>query len=144
MSKRETILARVRAAIDDGCHATVKRNVAIPVEMNAVDGLVILRDGEPGEPDVTLNPRTEYYSHAAQIEAYSDEDPMSEDHPRLDALIAAIGAALNADPTFGGLVELMTASAPDVSVFAADGGSPIVGALITVVLEYQVSDPLAA
>ena len=31
-------------------------------------GLVILRDGDPGEPDVTLNPRTEFYAHRIEIE----------------------------------------------------------------------------
>ena len=30
---------------------------------------VILRDGDPGEPDVTLDLRTEFYSHRAEVEA---------------------------------------------------------------------------
>ena len=29
-------------------------------------------DGEPGEPDVTLNPRTEYYNHRVTVEVFVD------------------------------------------------------------------------
>ena len=32
-------------------------------------GLLILRDGEPGEPEVTLSPLRYHYQHRAEIEA---------------------------------------------------------------------------
>ena len=35
----------------------------------------ILRDGDPGEPDITLNPRTEFYSYRVEVEAYMPRDP---------------------------------------------------------------------
>lgn len=43
-----------------------------------VEGLVIVRDGDPGEPDVTLNPRTEFYSHRVEIESYIPRDSMGD------------------------------------------------------------------
>ena len=51
--------------------AAVRRNEALPQAVPA-SGLVILRDGHPGEPDVTPNPRSEFYTHRAEIEAFPD------------------------------------------------------------------------
>jgi hypothetical protein len=48
--------------------ATVRRNEVLPERVPDA-GLVIVRDGDPGEPDVTLNPRNEFYSHRVEIEA---------------------------------------------------------------------------
>ena len=56
-SKREQVLAALFARLDAELSATVRRNEALPERVPA-EGLVILRDGDPGEPDVTLNPRT--------------------------------------------------------------------------------------
>src|SRR5690606_22813137 len=74
MSKRETILAALTGALRTGLSANVRRNEVLPEKVPA-EGLVILRDGDPGEPDVTLNPRTEFYSHRVEIEAYVPRDP---------------------------------------------------------------------
>jgi hypothetical protein len=90
MSRREAVLAAMRAALGLVPSATVRRNEALPERVpNA--GLVILRDGEPGEPDVTLNPRTEFYSHRVEIEAYMPRDPNGSGEAALDALLGAIG-----------------------------------------------------
>jgi hypothetical protein len=61
-SIREAVLATLAACLANGLDALVRRNEALPERVPA-EGLVILRDGDPGEPDVTLNPRTEFYSH---------------------------------------------------------------------------------
>ena len=65
-------------------------------------GLVILRDGEPGEPDVTLNPRSEFYSHRTEIEAFITPAVSGGGEATLDALLTEIGAALAADRSLGG------------------------------------------
>jgi hypothetical protein len=123
--------------------ATVRRNEALPERVpNA--GLVILRDGEPGEPDVTLNPRTEFYSHRVEIEAYMPRDPNGSGEAALDALLGAIGAALRIDPSLGGLAENLTASAPETGALAIEGSAPILTARLIVTVEYLVSDPLTA
>ena len=51
------------------------------------EGLVILRDGDPGEPDITLNPRTEFYSHRVELEALVTRAPDGSGEAALDALI---------------------------------------------------------
>jgi hypothetical protein len=123
--------------------AAVRRNEALPSSVPA-GGLVILRDGDPGEPDVTLNPRTEFYSHRAEIEAFVTQPVGGDGEAMLDALLSAIGAALAADPSLGGLADNLYLSAPEISVLAIEGAAPILTARLTVTVEYLVSDPLAA
>ena len=54
-STRETILAALTAQLAARAGAEVRRNATLPERVPA-EGLVILRDGNPGEPDVTLSP----------------------------------------------------------------------------------------
>jgi hypothetical protein len=139
---RETILTALYERLL-GLHATVRRNEVLPERVPDA-GLVILRDGDPGEPDVTLNPRTEFYSHRVEIEAYMARDPAGGGEAALDALLGAIGAALRIDPLLGGLAENLTPSAPETGALAIEGAAPILTARLIVTVEYLVSDPLTA
>ena len=140
---REQVLTTVFSMLRAVPGAAVRRNEALPQAMPA-GGLVILRDGDPGEPDVTLNPRTEFYNHRAEIEAFVTQPVGGGGEPALDSLLAGIGAALAVDRSLGGLAENLNWSAPDTSVLAIEGAAPILTARITVTIEYLVSDPLAA
>jgi len=102
-------------------------------------GLVIMRDGTPGEPDVTLNPRSEYYSHAIDVEAFAPDN----DSGVLDDLLRAIDVALSTDDSFGGLVEYLAIGDVEVDAFAGDGAAPMLAARINVIVEYQTSGALA-
>ena len=121
--------------------AAIRRNEALPSSVPA-GGLVILRDGDPGEPDVTLNPRTEFYSHRAEIEAFVTQPTSGGGEAVLDALLSEIGAALAGDRSLGGLAENLFWSAPETSMLAIEGAAPILTARVTVTLEYLVGDPL--
>jgi hypothetical protein len=143
MSLREQVLRTLFYRLRTVPNATVKRNEALPQSVPAI-GLIILRDGDPGEPDVTLNPRTEFYTHRAEIEAFVTQPVGGGGESVLDALLSGIGAALAADRSLGGLAENLFWSAPETSVLAIEGAAPILTARITVTIEYLVSDPLAA
>ncbi len=140
-SKREQVLTTLFSTLRDVPGAAVKRNEALPSSLPA-SGLVILRDGDPGEPDVTLNPRTEFFSHRAEIEAFATQPAGGGGEVALDALLAEIGGALAAERSLGGLAENLYWSAPEVSVLTIEGAAPILAARITVTIEYLVSDPL--
>ena len=142
-SKRERVLATLFNTLLAVPNAAVKRNEALPQAVPR-GGLVILRDGDPGEPDVTLNPRTEFYSHRSEIEAFVTEPAGGDGEAALDTLLSGIGAALAADRSLGHLAENLTWSAPETSVLAIEGAVPILTARIIVTIEYLVSDPLAA
>ena len=142
-SHREQVLAALFGRLQGVPDATVRRNEALPVSLPA-GGLIILRDGDPGEPDVTLNPRTEYYTHRAEIEAFVTQPVGGGGEEELDALLSWLSVKLNIDRSLGGLAENLTWSAPETSVLAIEGAAPILTARITVTIEYLVSDPLAA
>ncbi len=142
MSRREDILAALVATLDSALTAKVRRNEVLPEKVPA-EGLVILRDGDPGEPDVTLNPRREFYSHRVEIEAYVLRDPEGGGEGVLDMLLSGIGAALRVDPSLGGLAENLTPSAPETGALAIEGATPILTARLVVTVEYLVNDPLS-
>ena len=142
MSLRERVLSALFQQVKRVPGATIKRNEAVPQAVPP-GGLVVLRDGDPGEPNMTLNPRTEFYSHRAEIEAFVTQPIGGGGETALDTLLASIGSALAADRSLGGLAENLTWSAPETSVLALDGAAPILTARLTVTIEYLVSDPLA-
>jgi len=65
-STRETILAALHARLST-LPATVLRSEVLP-ERVPTGGLVILRDGDPGKPEVTLLPLRYHYEHRAELE----------------------------------------------------------------------------
>ena len=140
-SRREQVLSALLGRLQAIPQAAVKRNEALPQAVPAA-GLVILRDGDPGEPDVTLNPRSEFYGHRAEIEGFVTQPNNGSGEAALDALLAAIGSVLAMDRSLGGLAENLIWSAPETSVLAIEGAAPILTARITVTIEYLVGDPL--
>lgn len=137
MSLRETILAALHARLLT-VPAVPLRGEVLP-ERIPTDGLLILRDGEPGEPDVTLSPLTYHYQHRAEIEAVvqgADRDAA------FDMLAASIGAALAADRTLGGLCDWVEAEAPQPVDLPVEGAASLRAAVIPVVLHYSTADPL--
>lgn len=58
--------------------ARVLRNTILPEKVPAA-GLVILRDGDPGQPEVWLSPPGYYLEHRAEIEVALDGIPAARD-----------------------------------------------------------------
>jgi hypothetical protein len=63
---RETVLAALHARLQP-LSARTLRDEVLPERIPAV-GLIILRDGQPGEPEVTLSPLRYHYQHRAELE----------------------------------------------------------------------------
>ena len=141
-STREQVLAALVQRLQSGLTATVRRNEVLPEKVPAA-GLVILRDGDPGEPDVTLNPRTEFYSHSVELELFVTQPTAGGGEGLLDALVVDVGTALAPDPSLGGLAENLVVTAPEPGVLAVEGAAPVLTARLTVIVDYLVSDPLA-
>lgn len=135
---RETILAAILGRLS-ALPATVLRGDVQP-ERVPVAGLLILRDGEPGEPEVTLSPLRYHYTHRAEIEAVV-QGAMRD--TAFDTLCATIGAAIAADRTLGGLCDWVEAEAPRPVDLPVEGAASLKAAVITIVLHYTTADPLA-
>ena len=136
---RETILAALHARLLP-LAALILRGDVLPERIPAT-GLIILRDGNPGEPEVTLSPLTYFYQHRAELEvviqAGSGRDVL------FDALAEAIGTVLAADRTLGGLCDWVEAEAPEPVDLPIEGAAALKAAVIIIVLHYSTADPLS-
>ncbi len=93
MTKRETVLKALFAGMQS-LEATVLRGGVLPERVPS-GGLLVLRDGDPGTPEVTLSPLTYHYEHRAEIEVVVQDG--GDRNGAFDALIEALGLALNSD-----------------------------------------------
>ena len=137
-SKRELVLSALLARLQS-LAAPVLRGDVLPERIPAT-GLIILRDGRPGDPEATLSPLTYFYEHRAELEvviqAGTGRDAL------FDALTASIGTVLAADRTLGGLCDWVEAEAPEPVDVPIEGAAALKAAVITVVLHYATPDPL--
>jgi hypothetical protein len=136
-STRETILSALHTLLQTQ-PAPVLRGKVLPERVPAA-GLLILRDGDPGEPEVTLSPLAYHYQHRAEIEAVVQGTGRDA---AFDALAAGVGIALSADRTLGGLCDWVEAEAPQPVDLPVDGAATLKAAVIPIVLHYACSDPL--
>lgn len=134
---REAILAALYTRLVT-MPATVLRGDVLPERVPAA-GLLILRDGEPGNPEVTLSPLRYHYQHRAEIEAIVQG--ASRDSA-FDTLCVSIGAAIAGDRTLGGLCDWVEAEAPQPVDLPVEGAATLKAAVIPVILHYSTADPL--
>ena len=134
---RETILTVLHARLS-ALPATALRGEVVPERVPA-SGLLILRDGEPGEPEVTISPLAYHYRHRAEIEAVVQG---ADREAAFDTLCANVGAALAADRTLGGLCDWVEAEAPRPVDLPIEGAASLKAAVIPVILHFTMADPL--
>ena len=134
---RETILTSLFARLS-ALPATALRGDVLP-ERVPTPGLLILRDGEPGEPEVTLSPLRYHYQHRGEIEAVVQG---SARDAAFDALCASVGATIAADRTLGGLCDWIEAEAPRPVDLPVEGAASLKAAVIPIILHYSTGDPL--
>ena len=142
-SKAEQVLDALKALLQTVPSATIERNSVLP-EKIPDGGLIILRDGDPGEPEQALGGfGSAYYQHAVEIEVYVEEGDAAARDAAFDALLQQIGTALEADPTLGGLVFGLTYGRPEPSIEAVAGAPALKTATLTVTVDYETSAPLS-
>lgn len=136
---RETVLAALHARLQPVAALTLRDEV-LPERIPA-SGLIIMRDGQPGDPEVTLSPLRYHYQHRAELEVVIQAGTGRAS--AFDDLVAAIGAALEADRTLGGLCDWVGPEAPASVDLPIEGAAALKAAVITVVLHYTTIGPLA-
>ena len=137
---RETILTALADLLSTVPRVPVLSGEVLP-ERIPPSGLMILRDGTPGEPGVTLSPLTYHYQHRAELEVVVQNAEIRD--ARFAELIASIGAVLVADRTLGGLCDWVEAEAPEPVELPVEGGATFKAAVMPVILHYATLDPLA-
>ncbi len=139
-SIREQILAAVLARLETVAGATIKREAPLPETVPA-GGLIIVRDGDPGDPEVMLSPVSYLWEHQTEIEIILQRG-QDDDSAELDTLLVAVGNALAADRSLGGLAEWLDWGAPKTTGLAIDGAAALRGATVPVTIHYASPDPL--
>lgn len=141
-SKREQVIAAVHALVVAALPlAEVKRNLDKPERIPS-GGLVIVRDGDPGEPEVLLSPLSYTYSHRVALElAVYAADPLTREQA-LDTMLSAIGIAVVANRTLGGLCIFLETETPSADNLETTGAAPARWAETAIVVTYTTSNPL--
>ena len=142
-SKTERVLDALKAVLETVPDAKVERNAALP-EKIPEGGLIVLRDGDPGEPEQALGGfGSAYYSHRVEIEVYVEDGDAAARDTAFDTLVQAMGIAFETDPTLGGLVFGMTYGRPSADIEAVKGAAAIKTGTLAVVVQYETPAPLA-
>lgn len=137
-SKREQVIEAVHALCATIPLVRVERNRERPTKIPP-EGLIIVRDGEVGPPEVLL-PLSYLWTHAIRVEVYS-QSGNADGH--VDELLAALGTALATDRTLGGLAEDMRADAPEFDVADPEGAPGAKAASVTIRVTYETAGALA-
>lgn len=140
MTPRETILTALADLLRTIPHVPVLRGEVLP-ERIPPSGLMILRDGNPGEPGVTLSPLTYHYQHRAELEVIVQSSTARDTF--FDSLAAQISAVISADRTLRGLCDWVEAEAPEPVDLPIDGAAAIKAGIVPIILHYATSDALA-
>jgi hypothetical protein len=142
-SKAEQVLEALKVLLETVPGAVIERNSVLPEKVPA-GGLIILRDGDPGEPEQALGGfGGTYYQHVVEIEVYIEGGDAAARDAAFDDLLQEIGAALEADPTLGGLAFGLTYGRPEPAIEAIAGASAIKSATLSMTIDYETSAPLS-
>jgi len=142
-SKVEQVLNALNALLGTVPDAVVARNSVLP-ERIPDGGLIIVRDGDPGEPEQALGGfGSTYYQHTVEIEVYVEEGDAAARDAAFDALLQQIGAALEANPTLGDLVFGLTYGRPEPAIEAVAGAPAVKAATLSVTVDYESDTPLS-
>jgi len=142
-SKAEQVLDALKALLETVPDAVVERNSVLPEKVPG-GGLIIVRDGDPGEPEQALGGfGSTYYQHTVEIEVYVEEGDAAARDAAFDALLQQIGTALQVDPTLGGLAFGLTCGRPEPRIEAVAGAPAMKTATLTVSVDYESDAPLS-
>ena len=141
-SKREQVLEAVKALVVAALpNATIERNQPKPDE-SAPGGAVNILDGTLELLGVDLSPVSYNYDHAIGIETvgYPSADMTNEEV--LDAMMFAIGEAVDANRGLGGLVDYLRVEAPDTNNADLFGAPTLRFGEFSIVATYATPNPL--
>jgi hypothetical protein len=143
-STRERVIQAVAALVKEALpKASHYRNEEKQKPIPA-GGYVNVDDGDPGEPEVTLNPTTWIYEHQIPVEvaANANASRALTAEVRLDTMLQAIGAAVAANRTLGGLCDYLMVQAAQTEGLTTEGAVASRFGLVTIVAVYGTTDPL--
>ncbi|HEY4112864.1 MAG TPA: hypothetical protein VGM17_02280 [Rhizomicrobium sp.] len=101
------------------------------------DGVVIMRHGDPGDPEVILSPLSFAFEHQVEFEITASGPDRAT---TVESIIGRIDPALAVDRTLGGAVDdARVMTAPDINEYEADGVETERSAVLHVQLSYTTA-----
>ena len=142
MSPREEVLTAVLALITAALpNADVARNRSKAKSIGP-GGTVLMVDGETGDPEIDLCPLSYNYVHRIPLTVGAYDSATKSSEEVLDEMLAAIGEAIQADRTLGGLCDFLDAEAPDGSALEVAGAEAGRQADAAILAHYSTPSPL--
>ncbi len=142
-SHAEKVLEKLRVLLDEGCQARVERNSVLP-EKIPVHGLIVIYDGDPGEPEQVLGGfNSAYYEHQIEVILYMEEGNSAQRDQKFDGLLLKIGEILEDNPTLDGLVAGLSYARPETAIEPVLGGPAIKTGTLVIIAEYDTASPLS-
>lgn len=102
-------------------------------------GCVVGTRSDPGDPEVDLSPLTYNYRHRIELEIAAEGGAGGAP---LDAMLLALGAAIQADRFLGGLCQWLDVEAAEMMDAGDDAVPSINWALVPLIAEYSTENPL--
>lgn len=141
-SVRETALQALFTVLQGVAGVTVKRGEILPVKIPD-NGLIILFDGEVTVAETLLSPLRYLIQHRAEVQvAVQKATPAARD-TALDGILTNIAAALTANQTLGGTVDVAVLEAPQFTDEPVEGATGLKIASVPVLLEYVAPTPIS-
>jgi hypothetical protein len=141
-SKREQVIEAVAALVKQALPKAAHYRNEVKQRAISANGYVNVDDGDPGEPEVTLNPTTWIYEHELPVEVAANATRTVSAEARLDTMLQAIGTAVAADRTLGGLCDYLQVGAASTEPLTAEGAPVSRLAVVAIVAVYGTTDPL--
>ncbi|MGE0108149.1 MAG: acyl-CoA transferase [Bdellovibrionales bacterium] len=141
MTTREAVLEALFAALQTISGPKIMRNDPLPEKIPS-EGFLILRDGDPGEPETLLSPLSYYWEHQASLEIFVQALDGDTRNQVMDGLFQKIATVLASDPTLGGLCDRITPLAPDTDTLAIEGAPSVHTAIVPIELVYTTASQL--
>lgn len=145
MSTRRDVTLAVKALVVAALPAarvTGFDTEAVRPQRQAPGGDVMGFPGDPEETGVDLSPLTYFYDHRFPIELAPPAGNADPD-AAIDEMLVAIGVAVQADRTLGGLCEFLEVSSAEIHDRAAEGAEAIRWAEVGIIASYSTTNPLA-
>lgn len=140
MSKREQILQALFERLKT-LDLPVKRNETLP-QVIPETGIVMLRDGKQGEPEIILSPPMCIFKHETEVEVIVQAVKPEDRDKKLDGILEQIGVLLSSDVTLRGLTDYVYPKPPEIIDEYIEGAPTMKAAVIPVVLEYSTTNAL--
>jgi hypothetical protein len=141
-SVRETALQALFAVLQGVAGVSVKRNEVLPVKIPD-NGLIILFDGEVTVAETLLSPLRYLIQHRAEVQVAVQKGTPAARDTALDGILTNIAAALTANQTLGGTVDVAVLEAPQFTDEPIEGAAGLKIASIPVLLEYVANTPIS-